>query len=319
MEGLVGYLVPFVIFACIYAVLSLGLNMQWGLTGLFNIGIVAFAGAGAYTSALITRNPSDIFGLGLGLPFPFGLAGAMIVAAILALFVGWITIRLRADYLAIATIGIGEIVRLFLKNEDWLTNGVRGMDRIDRPFIDRGDYGSNLVYMVVVLAIVVAVYWVFERARRSPWGRVLRAVRDNELTAMAAGKNIVSYRLQAFVLGAAVMGLGGALWGHFVGFISPEAFMPMQVTFLTWVMLIAGGSGNNKGAILGALVIWTIWSGSQIVTGYLPNDWSTQAGAIRMLLVGLMLVIVLLYRPEGILSEGHQREQDIRRQQQSKS
>ena len=167
MEGLVGYLVPFIIFAGIYAVLSLGLNMQWGLTGLFNIGIVAFAGAGAYASALITREPSDIFGVGLGLPFVFGLLGAMVVAGILALFVGWITVRLRADYLAIATIGIGEIVRLFLKNEAWLTNGVRGMDRIDRPFIDRGDYGSNLVYMVVVLVTVALVYWLFERARRA--------------------------------------------------------------------------------------------------------------------------------------------------------
>ncbi len=314
MDGLVGYLVPFVIFAGIYAVLSLALNMQWGLTGLFNIGIVAFAGAGAYTSALLTREPSDIFGLGLGLPFPVGLIGAMLVAALLALCVGWITIRLRADYLAIATIGIGEIVRLFLKNEAWLTNGVRGMDRIDRPLIDRGDYGSNLVYMLIVLLLVLAVYLLFERARRSPWGRVLRAVRDNELTAMAAGKNVMSYRLQAFVLGSAVMGLGGALWGHFVGFISPEAFDPMQITFLTWVMLIAGGSGNNKGAVLGALAVWIIWSGSQILTGYLPNDLATQAGAIRMLLVGVMLIVVLLYRPEGLLSEADQRRKDIDRQ-----
>jgi branched-chain amino acid transport system permease protein len=128
-------------------------------------------------------------------------------------------------------------------------------------------------------------------------------LRENEAAAVAMGKDSLSFRLQAFVFGAALMGLAGALYAHFVGFISPEAFDPMFSTFLVWVMLIAGGSGNNRGALLGAFVIWGVWSGTEIVIGRLPAEIVTQAGALRVFLIGLLLVVILLVRSEGILPE----------------
>ncbi len=314
MESLLNYAIFFLTIAGIYAVWSLALNVQWGLTGLFNIGIVAFVAIGGYTSVLLTVEPSATFDSGLGLPLVVGFVGAMVVSALLAVAVGMITLNLRADYLAIATIGIGEIVRLFLKNEEWLTNGVRGIGGVPRPFAGLGSQGMALAQLALVLVCVLVVFWLVERARRAPWGRVLRAIRENELTVLASGKTVKSFRLQAFVFGAALMGLGGALYSHFVGFVSPEAFMPLQTTFLVWVMLIAGGSGNTKGAVLGALIIWAIWSGSQIVTGWLPPELATQASALRMGLIGLLLVLVLLFRNEGLLSEEDQRRADIARE-----
>ncbi|MGP1252926.1 MAG: branched-chain amino acid ABC transporter permease [Kiloniellales bacterium] len=314
MDPLLNYAIFFITIAGIYAVWSLALNVQWGLTGLFNIGIVAFVAVGGYTSVLLTVEPSATFGGGLGLPLAVGFIGAMVTSAILALLVGLITLNLRADYLAIATIGIAEIVRLFLKNEEWLTNGVRGIGGVPRAFADLGPEGLALANMILVLLCVLIVFLLVERARRAPWGRVLRAIRENELTVLASGKTVKYFRLQAFVFGAAIMGLGGALYSHFVGFISPEAFEPLQTTFLVWVMLIAGGSGNTKGAVLGAFIIWAIWSGSQIVTGWLPPELATQAGALRMGLIGLLLVLVLLFRNEGLLSEEDQRRADIARE-----
>ncbi|XEU24650.1 branched-chain amino acid ABC transporter permease [Tistrella mobilis] len=303
MGGLETYAVFFLTSVGIYAIVCLALNVQWGLSGQFNFGIVAFYALGAYTSAILTGPDSGGTYLGgFGLPLPIGLIGGMIVAGLLGLFIGLVCLNLRADYLAIATIGIAEIVRLFLKNEAWLTNGVRGIPGIPRPFFDSGYF--ELAYLALVLVLVVLVYLAIERARKAPWGRVLRAIRENEDTAAAAGKDVVGFRIQAFVFGAAIMGLAGGLYAHFIGFISSEAFMPEVGTFLIWVMLIAGGSGNNKGAILGALVIWIIWSGSEfIISQVLPASLTTQAGALRLLLIGVLLQVILLTRPAGLLSE----------------
>jgi branched-chain amino acid transport system permease protein len=190
-----------------------------------------------------------------------------------------------------------------LKNEDWLTNGVRGIPGIPRPFAEHGRDLQQLLFLGVVLLTIVIVYVALERAKRAPWGRVQRAIRENEPATMAAGKNVLRYRLEAFVLGSAIMGVGGALYAHFVGFISPEAFDPLFTTFVVWVMLIAGGSGNNKGALLGAFLIWGVWSGTQFLTGYLPVELTARAGALRVLLVGVLLQVILLARPQGLLPE----------------
>ena len=303
LAGLANYLIFFLTLAGIYAVLSLGLNMQWGYTGMFNIGIGAFFSVGAYASAIATTAPGGQYLGGFGLPFPAGLALAMLLAGVVALLVGLVTLNLRTDYLAIATIGIAEIVRLVLKNEDWLTNGVRGIAGIPRPLAGGVEDGDEILYMLLVLGCVALVYAAGERGYRSPWGRVLRAIRENEPAAMAAGKNVLSFRLQAFVLGSMAMGLAGALYAHFVTFISPEAFAPEFATFLVWVMLIAGGSGNNRGAILGAFAIWAVWSGTEFLTGQLSGDWVTRAGALRVLLIGVLLEIMLITRPQGLLPE----------------
>jgi branched-chain amino acid transport system permease protein len=303
ITGFAAYAIFFVTFVGIYGVLTLGLNMQWGLSGQFNIGIAAFFAVGAYVQAVLTTSASPVYLGGFGLPFAAGLPVAMILAGVLAFLIGLITLKLRADYLAIATIGIAEIVRLFLKNEAWLTHGVRGIPGIEKPFTGAIAGAEPLIYMLIVLFCVLLVFVVAERARRAPWGRVLRAIRENEDTARAAGKHIVRFRLQAFVIGSMIMGLAGALYAPFFTFISPEAFDPLFATFLVWVMLIVGGSGNNAGALVGALVIWVVWSGTEVFTSRLPVDMATQAGALRLLLIGALLQVILLFRSQGLLPE----------------
>ena len=314
LGGLLSFLVFFLTLAGIYAVMSLGLNVQWGFSGQFNIGIAGFWAVGSYTAAILTTGPSAFHLGGFGLHFVVGLVVAAALSALLALLVGLLCVNLRTDYLAIATIGIGEIVRLALKNEEWLTNGVRGIPGIPRPFAEYGRDAQQLLFLGVVLLTIVIVYVALERARRAPWGRVQRAIRENEPATMAAGKNVLRYRLEAFVLGSAIMGVGGALYAHFVGFISPEAFDPLFTTFVVWVMLIAGGSGNNKGALLGAFLIWGVWSGTQFLTGYLPVELTARAGALRVLLVGVLLQVILLARPQGLLPEHSPRPIPARRE-----
>ncbi len=313
LVGILNYLVFFLVFAGIYAIVALGLNMQWGLTGLFNIGIAAFFAIGAYTTGILTSPPSPNHVGGFGLPFPVGLLAAMVTSAVLALLIGLVTLRLRADYLAISTIGLAELVRLVLKNEDWLTNGVRGMPGIPRPLGHVLGADFNYFYLALVIVILLVLYGLCEILRKAPWGRVLRALREDEQAASSTGKNIVSFRLQSFVVGSSIMGLAGALYAHFFGFISPESFEPMQTTFLIWVMLIAGGSGNNRGAILGAFVIWGVFSATDFATRLLPPDMITQAGHIRILLVGLLLCVILVIRPQGILSEEGMLRREARR------
>lgn len=305
--GLVNYLIFFISFAGIYSILTLGLNIQWGLTGQLNIGIAGFFAVGAYTAGILTTSPSDNHLGGFDLHFVFGLLGAMTISALIGLIIGLITVNLRTDYLAIATIGIAEIIRLFFTNEAWLTYGTRGMS-VDRPALQALPGFSlipnyNLWFMFLILALVAGVFFLAERLRKGPWGRVLRGIRENETAVQASGKNIMRFRLEAFVIGAGFMGLGGALYAHFVAFISPEAFDPMFATFLIWVMLIAGGSGSNRGAVLGAFVIWAVWSATPMLAALLPSGLIAQASSLRVMLVGILLIVILRWRPEGILGE----------------
>src|SRR5690606_24988269 len=241
--GIMSYVVSFVVMASIYAVLTLGLNIQWGYTGLFNIGIAAFFAVGAFTSALFTTAPPSgalaAFTqqwFGLSAPFIVGVLAAGLVAGLLALLVGVPTLRLREDYLAIATIGIAEVTRLVFQNERWLANGPQPLRGIPQPLkclvsdpvctwlpgpvadlvapLTPRDY--TYVYLFVVSLFVIAIYLILERAIRSPWGRVLRAVREEEDSAAMSGKNVAAFRMQAFVVGAVIMGMGGALYAHYM-------------------------------------------------------------------------------------------------------
>ena len=328
LVGVLNYFVFFSITAGIYAVVTLGLNVQWGYTGLFNIGVAGFYAVGAYTSALISGPPPGsldwrVFG-GWMLPFPAGLLGSALVSALLALFIGWITIRLREDYLAIATIGIAEVLRLIIKNEAWLTNGVWGIKNIPSPLLGpiQGAVRSFIAshpgmppwlerllagaydwfYLLLVLGFLALLYFTLERALRSPWGRVLRAIREDEVAAAAQGKNVASFKLQAFVIGAALMGMAGSLYAHYARFLSVEKFEPFYGTFIVWVMLVTGGAGNNKGAILGAFLIWGLWALTDFLSGYLPLT-DVQTGALRIILVGFLLIVIILFKPRGILGE----------------
>ena len=309
--GLIAYMVALAISASIYAVFCLGLNIQWGYTGLFNIGIAGFFCIGAYMSAMITLPaPTGIYAhyvhqlFGFNLPFIFGLFGAALVCGIVALLIGIPTLRLGEDYLAIATLGIAEAIRLFFNNEKWLANGARGLTGLPQPLeglVEPRYY--NYIYLIIVLLILVVVYLLIERAIRSPWGRVLRAVREDEVSAAMSGKDIFNFKMQSLVFGSMVMGAAGALFAHYNKAVSPDIFTPLYGTFIIWVMLIAGGSGNNKGAILGAYVIWGVWIGTQLLTDFLPYTLKARAPYIRFLVIGVILEIILIYRPQGLMGE----------------
>jgi branched-chain amino acid transport system permease protein len=309
--GIVAYLVSLAIMAGIYAVFALGLNIQWGYTGLFNIGIAGFFCIGAYTSAMITTpKPTGIYAqyvhqiFGLNLPFIFGLLGAAVVCGLVALLIGIPTLRLGEDYLAIATLGIAETFRLIFNNEQWLANGPRGLMGLPQPLtglIEARHY--NYIYLMVILITMLIIYFLIERGIRSPWGRVLRAIREDEVSASMSGKDIFNFKMQSLIFGAMVMGVGGALYAHYTKAISPDVFTPLYGTFIIWVMLMAGGSGNNKGAILGAYVIWGIWVGTTFLTNLLPYTLKARAPYIRFLIIGILLEFILLYRPQGLLGE----------------
>ena len=301
--GLANYAVFMGILIGIYALLSLGLNIHWGFTGLFNAGVAGFFAIGAYASAILTSPASPTRFGGFEMPILVGWAGAMLFAALIAWPIGKICLRFRSDYLAIATIGVAEIFRLVIKSEDWLTGGARGITGIPRPFGDLPYIQSQLAYLALVATAVLVVYLLVERQLRAPWGRMMRAIRDNEAAAAAMGKHVEDRRQQAFIFGAAIMGLAGALFVHFNRSITPEAIDPMIATFLIWIMLILGGSGNNRGAILGAALIWIIWSVSELLTDRLPTEMAIQAKYIRIFIIGLTLQLVLRFRPEGILPE----------------
>ena len=346
MEAYLGYLLYFLSLATvggIYAIFALGLNVQWGFAGLFNVGIVGFAAVGAYTYALLTTAESTFHYGGLDLPLPVGMFVAMVASAVIAGVIGLICIRLRSDYLAIATIGIAEIIKLILKNETEVTNGPRGINKIPRAwehFSEERFYSSwpmswfntpdgwavffdalphwwwQPCFAATVLFCMYVIYRMLERARISPWGRMMTAIRENEPAARAAGKNVTARRVEAFVIGAAIMGFAGALFAQHLRLIEPtNTFDPAKVTFLVWVMLILGGSGNNRGAMLGAFLIWTIWSASELMiggiidlAGYVFQSFdtgvlATRAGFLRMMLIGILMQVVLQKYPAGILPE----------------
>ena len=304
--SLVSFLTFFLIFASLYSVTCLGLNMQWGFTGLFNVGVVGFFAVGAYASAILTGpNYPDTFLGGFGLPVIVGFAGAVVAAGLAGLLVGFVTLRLREDFLAISTFGIAITIQLVALNFSRLTRGPDGLYSLPKPLsnVSTSSLVDNLFYLAICFTAIGVVYWALERMVRSPWGRVLRAIREDETAALALGKNVFRYRLQAFVVGCAVMGLAGGLYANFVGFISPTDFIPI-FTFQVFIMLIVGGSGNNRGAILGGVVVWALWSGSgAIIAAILPPDLQTQAASVRIVLIGLGLALMLLYRPAGILRE----------------
>ena len=304
LTGLFFYVVGLLIAGGIYALLCLALNIQWGMGGLFNAGIAGFFAVGAYASALLTTAPTGKHVGGFELPVIVGLIGAGVLAGGAGWVVAKICVRLKSDYLAMASIGISETLRLVIVNESWLTNGSLGIAGLPRP-LDAFFQGRtrDVFYLVFVWLIVLVAYLFSQRLYDSPWGRSLRAIRDNEVSAAAAGKNVEKFRVQTFVMGCAILGIAGALAAHYFRFLSPSATDPLLVTFLVWVMLMAGGSGNNMGAVTGALGIWTLWSATEIFTSRLPPEWITRSSYIRMLLVGLLLQVVLQRFRSGVFPE----------------
>jgi len=234
-----------------------------------------------------------------------GWLAAAVAAGVVALAVGAATLRLRHDYLAIATFGVAVTIQLLALNLVRLTGGPFGIHGVPRPFADVvvSPLGRNIAYVALVVSLVAGIYWALERLVASPWGRVLRGIREDEAAAAALGKSPAAFRLQAFALGSMVMGLAGAVYAHFIGFVAPEDFLSI-LTFQAWTMLVVGGSGNNRGAILGAVVVWALWSGSgAALTAVLPQGLQARGAALQTVLIGVALSSVLLLRPRGLLGE----------------
>jgi branched-chain amino acid transport system permease protein len=413
----------------ISAVMSMGINIQWGYAGIFNVGIMGFTALGGLAAVLVSYSPvgeawrvggigmiislflliltivavffinrifrknsykywiiglTIIIGLilinlffrpavqaienvnpavtgflgGLGLPIIFSWIVGGLFAAGVAFVIGKITLGLRSDYLAIATLGISEIIIAVLKHEDWLSRGVKNVIGLKRPvpyeidlqktdwFISLISYlhssklgkindslesekllnqlvieGSSifvkLSYMILFTIVLLFILYLANKAQFSPWGRMMRAIRDNETSANAMGKDIVKRHLQVFVIGSAVVGIAGAMLITQSGLFTPASFLPLRYTFLIWVMVIVGGSGNNVGAILGGFVIWFVWIEAapasqyliEILTAALHDENKFKLHLIdsvpyfRYLIMGSVLLLIMRYRPKGILPE----------------
>ncbi len=302
---ILGYGAFFLTTALIFSFITLGLNLQWGLTGLFNVGLAGFVAIGAYTSALLTTpDAAGRFG-GFDLPIAVGWLGGMIVAGLAAAIIGVATLRLKSDYLAITTFGVAVVVQLVALNAQSLTGGPFGIGFIPRPFASLAETPLlfNFANLGVVAIVMLVVYLALEHLSHSPWGRVLKALREDERAAVSLGKSARFYRVQAFAVGGAIMGLAGALQAHFVGFIAPDNYVPI-LTFQVWVMLIVGGSGSNKGAVVGSILVWAIWAGSGALTSALFSpEQQARAASLQIVAIGVMLCVILLVRPGGLFGD----------------
>ncbi|GAX35364.1 branched-chain amino acid ABC transporter permease [Nodularia sp. NIES-3585] len=367
------YLIFLAISTTIFALFSLGLNLQWGYTGLINFGHIAFMTLGAYTTVLLSFQ---------GVPLLLSAVIGSIVAALLGLIIGFATLRLREDYLAIVTIGVGELIRLVVNNQElpvkdtWISGafGVQsypiplstapnlfvrlvmmglltllavitlfalwrwirtaqkslladGSKRVSNKqelvsrlgvgmifalltaaiyisgVIGLYDYKPAAGLMLLALLVLAIVFWRLEILVRSPWGRVLKAIREDEEVPRAMGKNVFWYKVQSLMLGGAIAGMAGAFFAWQLSAIYPDNFQP-QLTFDAWIMVILGGSGNNIGTILGAVIFFTYDAATrEFLPKIFTNLSSDQLGAFRIMVIGLILMILMIWRPQGILGK----------------
>lgn len=283
------YAVSLLSVSLIYVLFGLGLNLQWGYAGLLNFGHVAFFCIGAYTSALLSLN---------GAPLPLCVAAAAGAAAIAAYVVGFLTARLKEDYLAIVTLTLAEIIRLVAINSSW-TGGPSGLPNLPAPFVDalgRMSRGSFLLMLAVCVGLTILL---LSRLTRSSFGLALQAIRDDEICAQATGKNVTAFKIKALMIGAALAGIAGAFYGMFVTYIVPDQFIPL-VTFYAWVGIILGGS-SHIGAALGTLSFMALLEGTRFLSDMGVPLSDVQIANLRMLLVGLALIVLLRVRPQGLL------------------
>ncbi|MEO0999388.1 MAG: branched-chain amino acid ABC transporter permease [Pseudomonadota bacterium] len=291
---MLSYLLATAVFAGIYALLALGLNVIWGMAGMINLGLAGFFALGAYGSALAT--------VALGLPIPVGVAVAVLVAAVAGGLLSRLTLNLRGDYLAIVTLGFGECVRLVAANEIWLTNGSDGIPGIPGPW--RGSLTPmefNALFAGITFIAVLLAWGLTERLRRAPYGRALRALKDDEVAAAVAGKEVRRLKVEAFALGAALLGLAGALYAHFTSYIAPDIFRPL-LTIYIFLALTAGGAGSTRGAVLGAVLVIAVLEGSRFLEALWPGLAGAQGAALREIVIGSALIFVMRVRPGGLLA-----------------
>ena len=379
--------------AACYAILALGLTIQWGYAGQFNAGVMGFVALGGFCAMLFSVPVNDAF-WGTELPgelgqvLLYGIAATLIVVGVTKLdrfgvpkrlrtvlaivigvvlylivisllrevtsqiqsqagfiggfglpaWVGWIVggalaggvgyfighvcLGLRSDYLAIATLGIAEIIKAFLKNSDWLTRGTATVSPLPWPTPGPAELGftlSRAIYLSVTAVVIAVIFFLLHRAYHAPWGRMIRAIRDNEVSSAAMGKDINKRRLEIFVLGCILMGLGGGMLGTFNSLFDPQGYLPLNHTFLVLVMVILGGPGNNLGTIFGAVAVYIIWIMSEPLALFLmqlavtlgenafgweaPSNMDSRALQARVLVIGMLITLVLRFAPKGLLPE----------------
>jgi branched-chain amino acid transport system permease protein len=286
------YLLDTLVFMGIFALLAMSLNVEYGFTGLGNFGKVAFFMAGAYTYAITAA---------LGWPFYLCLVFAALVAGALGALISLPALRLREDYLAIVTLTFGEILRIIIKAEQGLAGGVWGIT-IPSAFagLDLTPRMTAWANVVLVWVIVVGVFVFLQLLINTPYGRVLRGIREDDVAVQVLGKSFVLYKAQALMVGSAIAGVAGGLFAQYLRFIDPYMFLPL-VTFLVWVMLILGGPANHWGALIGAVIVEFFNRGSRFLKDYLvlpfdPNN-------VQFIIFGLLIILLLLYRPYGLFRE----------------
>jgi len=395
----------------ISAIMSLGLNLQWGIAGLLNVGVMGFVALGGLATVIVSMDPVPaawdagglriLFGLaigaltisiaifayrkiqnprirfatlvatvaigftmyryiirpgveaveainpategylgGLGLPILLSWPVGGLLAAAAAWIIGKTALGLRSDYLAIATLGISEILIAILKNEDWLSRGVKNAIGIPRPvpyeinlqsdpyFVEKvtslgidptvaSTLFVKILYACLFSIVLVLLLWLSERALNSPWGRMMRAIRDNETAARAMGKDVTARHLQVFIIGSAICGIAGAMMTTLDSQLTPSSYQPLRFTFLIWVMVIVGGSGNNIGSILGGFLIWFLWVQVEpigywlvdLITATMSEDNPIRThllksvAQMRLLIMGLFLLVMLRFNPKGMIPE----------------
>ncbi|OEU63908.1 MAG: hypothetical protein BBJ57_03200 [Desulfobacterales bacterium PC51MH44] len=292
--NVINFLIYLLTMIGIYSLLAMSLNFQVGFTGLINFGQVAFFCIGAYTSSLLVTKA--------GAPIVVGFLAGMALSGFLGYIMSIPTKSLKSDYWAIATLASGEVVRLVALNEEWLTAGPFGVMSIPQPLaalFSKDIY--PLFYLLFVIACIAIVYLFLTLLTNSPFGRDIKAIRDEEELCLSLGKDTQKLKLQAMVVAGIVAGLAGALFAHYITFISPENFRPIE-TFLMWAMIIVGGRGNHLGAILGAVVIQLFNVSTRFIGNYVPFGPDVMA-SLRMTIIGVLIILFILYRPEGLIKE----------------
>jgi branched-chain amino acid transport system permease protein len=286
------YLVAVFIVVLIYLLLSLGLTIQYGLTGLINFGLVGFFAIGAYASAILAMK---------GMPLVASFAVASVLAGLAAWPIGLVALRLRDDYFAIVTLGFSETVRLVIQNESWLTNGVRGITGVPSLFQNAGS-AAPLITVGVLLVVNAVVILLLHHIVKSPFGRALEAVRDDEVAFTALGKSPSRFKIEVLMLGSALAGLAGAFYGHYVTYIVPDQFVPLT-TFYIWMAVIIGGVGRVSGAIVGTVLLIGMLEGSRFLRDLIPAIPDAEMASVRIGVVGLLLILFVIYRPQGLLGD----------------
>jgi len=275
----------------IYMIFAMSLNLEVGYTGLFNFGHVAFFGIGAYTSALLTLQR---------VPFELSLLIALAMAGLWGFFISIPSLRLRGDYFGIVTLGFGEIIRMVFQNEVWLTKGPMGLPGIPKPVLFTYQFGTLPQYLLLSFGFAAITFLVLRIILRSPFGRVLKAIREDEVAAETLGKNVFFFRIKSFVIGSLFAGLAGTLWGHYTTFISPGDFTLLE-TILVLLIVVLGGKGTQWGPVLGAFVLIFFQESLRFLR--LPAEWTRYLAPLQQMIFGGLLILLMVFRPEGLIRE----------------